>query len=75
MVLLKVEGSTSAFKRGDLDYGRECFMEANIDNQSKLFSDNYIWTQFLQNIKFSKTFYRCQNIQIHGYRLMPWPVL
>jgi hypothetical protein len=33
--LTKVEGSASAFKRGYLDLGRECFMDANIDNQTK----------------------------------------
>ncbi len=30
--LIKVEGSPRYFKRGYLDYERECFMEVNIDN-------------------------------------------
>ncbi len=32
VVLLKVEGRASAFKKGYLDLGGECFAEANIDN-------------------------------------------
>ncbi len=32
--LIKGGGSTSTFKRDFLDLGRECFMEANINNQS-----------------------------------------
>jgi hypothetical protein len=33
--LIEVEGSTSTFTRGFLDWVRECFIETNIDNQSK----------------------------------------
>ncbi len=33
--LIKVDGNSSAFKRGYLDYCRECFIEANINNWSK----------------------------------------
>ncbi len=36
--LIKVEGSASAFKGLCLDLDRECFVEANIDNQSKSLS-------------------------------------
>ncbi len=35
VVLIKVEGSASAFSGSHIDYGRECFLEANSDNQSK----------------------------------------
>ncbi len=38
--LIKVEGCANTFKRVYLDYGRECFMEANIDNQSKSLIQN-----------------------------------
>jgi hypothetical protein len=37
--LIKVEGSTRAFKGVYLDYSRECFMEANINKRSKLLTD------------------------------------
>ncbi len=38
---LKVEGSTSAFKRDYLDIGRECFIEANINKRSELLTDRF----------------------------------
>ncbi len=34
-----MEGSASTFKRGHLDYGRECFMEAYVCNWSEVLSD------------------------------------
>jgi hypothetical protein len=37
--LLKVEGLVRTLKRGYLDWGRECFMEANNDNRSKSLLD------------------------------------
>ncbi len=37
-----MEGSTCTFKRGYPDQGWQCFMEANIDNWSKLLSENAI---------------------------------
>ncbi len=33
--LIQLEGSASTAKRGYLNYGRECFIEVNINNQSK----------------------------------------
>ncbi len=41
--LIKVEGSASAFKRGYLDWGRECFMEVNIGNWTESLSDTYVY--------------------------------
>jgi hypothetical protein len=38
--LVKVEGSASTFSGSYLGLGRECFIEANIGNQSKSESDN-----------------------------------
>jgi hypothetical protein len=38
--LIKVEVSPSIFRGGDLGLGRECFVGANNDNQSRLLSDN-----------------------------------
>jgi hypothetical protein len=32
---LKMESSARAFRGDYIDYGRECFVEANINNQSK----------------------------------------
>ncbi len=37
--LIKVEGSTSTFRGSYHGSGKECFIEANINNQSKLFLD------------------------------------
>jgi hypothetical protein len=34
--LIKVEEGASPFRGGYLGYGRECFKEVNIGNQSKL---------------------------------------
>ncbi len=36
---IRMEGSASAFRGSYLGLGRECFMEANIDNQSKSLLD------------------------------------
>jgi hypothetical protein len=35
-----VDGSASTLRRGYIDQGRECFIEANINNQSKSLSNN-----------------------------------
>jgi hypothetical protein len=37
--LIKGEGSASTFKESYLGLGRDCFIEANIINWYKLFSD------------------------------------
>jgi hypothetical protein len=39
--LIEVEGSTSNIRASYLDSGREYFVVANIDNQSKWLSDTY----------------------------------
>ncbi len=60
-----MEGSASAFKRGYLDFGRECFMDANMDNQSKSLLDNkldccrsFIFAGKVRNRSFFKKFYK-----------------
>jgi hypothetical protein len=37
---IKVEGSARAFRGSYFGYSRECFIEANIDNQSKSLLDS-----------------------------------
>ncbi len=46
VVLLKVGGSASALRAEHIDKGSECFIRANTNNQSKLFT-RYLDSKFL----------------------------